>query len=327
MLIAQGAIEEAANRLRPYLVPTPAVRSSYYSARTGANVFLKLETVQPTHSFKVRGAFSALLALPAAERLRGVVTASQGNHGLGLTFAAKTLGLPVAVYLAHNTPLRRLNMLRDLGAEIVLHGDSWDAANQRAREVANNEGKAYVHPFNDAQVMAGQATILVELLTQLPSVDLVVASIGGGGLLSGLISAARHISPHTRLVGVETVGADCMYRSRAAGSIVELPAITSIATSLGAKRTELPQFEIITEHASDLVVVPDQAAVQAIIEILNQEKLLVEPAAACTLAALTAGRIPIKPGENVAVILCGANVTLDEVIEWSTRFVDDYQPV
>jgi threonine dehydratase len=185
--------------------------------------------------------------------------------------------------------------------------------------VARDEKKAYIHPFDDVQVMAGQSTIFLELLTQLPSVDLLVASVGGGGMLSGLISAAQHFSPQTRVVGVETIGADCMYRSRMAGSIVELPAITSIATSLGAKRTEPTQFEIVTAYASDLAVVPDEAAVQSVFEILNEEKLLVEPAAGCTLAALTMGAFHVQDHENVAVILCGANVAWDDLIGWTDR--------
>ena len=242
MLVSQEAILAAADRLRTYLTPTPAIGSAHYSARTGADVFLKLETVQPTHSFKVRGAFNAILALPAADRQRGVVTASQGNHGLGVAFAAKKLGIPATVYLAHGTPESRLKSLRDLGAQIILHGSSWDEANQHAIDVARDEKKAFIHPFNDPQVMAGQATILLELLAQLPTIDLVIASVGGGGMLSGLISAVQYFSPHTQVIGVETIGADCMYRSREAGAIVELPAITSIATSLGASAPKRPSL-------------------------------------------------------------------------------------
>ncbi|MEP6986725.1 MAG: threonine/serine dehydratase [Chloroflexota bacterium] len=316
MLITANDIQAAADRIHTYLRPTPMIRSEYYSSKTSANVFLKLEIFQPTHSFKVRGALNAILLLPEEQRRKGVITASQGNHGLGVIFAAKTLGIKAAVYLGKLTAKSRIQSLEALGAEVVLYGDSWDEANHRAMEVAANEGKAYIHPFNDPNVMAGQASIFLELMTQMPSIDVVIASIGGGGLISGIISAAQHFSPSTQVIGVETIGADSMSQSRLAGQIVELPAITSIATSLGARRTEQPQFDFVTRNAADLVTVSDAMAVQAMTELLQEEKLLVEPAASCTLAALTQGKIQVKPNSNIAVVLCGANIALDNLLEW-----------
>lgn len=316
MLIDQEALRCAAERIQPYLAPTPLIYSNYYSKRVGAKVNLKLEIMQPTHSFKVRGAFNAMLSLPPAQRERGVITSSQGNHGLGVAYAGATLDIPVTVFLSHATPESRLNMLRNLGAEIVLHGNSWDEANQHAMEIAFNDQRAYIHPFNDPNVMAGQATIMLELLRQHPSVDVLVASIGGGGLLSGLLSAAQQLSPGTRVFGVETVGADCMYRSRESGSLVELPAITSVATSLGARRTEPLQFELVTSYAEDLVVVSDEAAIREVVTTLNEEKLVIEPAASCTLAALVDGQIPVEAHESVAVVLCGANVSGNQLRDW-----------
>ncbi|MBA3869223.1 MAG: threonine/serine dehydratase [Anaerolineae bacterium] len=316
MLITANDIQAAADRIHTYLRPTPTIRSEYYSSKTSANVFLKLEIFQPTHSFKVRGALNAILLLPEEQRQKGVITASQGNHGLGVIFAAKTLGIKAAVYLGKHTAKSRIQSLEALGAEVVLYGDSWDEANQRAMEVAANEGKAYIHPFNDPNVMAGQATIFLELMSQTPSIDVVIASIGGGGLISGIISAAQHFSPSTQVIGVETIGADSMSQSRLAGQIVELPAITSIATSLGARRTEQPQFDFVTRNAADLVTVSDAMAIQAMTELLQEEKLLVEPAASCTLAAITQGKIQVKPNSNIAVVLCGANIALDNLLEW-----------
>jgi len=317
MLINANAIQTAADRIWPYLPPTPVIRSDSYSRKIGANVYLKLDIFQPTHSFKVRGALNALLSLPEAQRQMGVITASQGNHGMGVIYAAKLSGVGATVYLGKNAAPSRVQALRELGGEVVLYGDSWDEANRRAMEVASNEGKAFIHPFNDPNVMAGQATIFVELMQQMPSIDLVIASIGGGGLISGIISAAQAFSRSTQVFGVETIGADSMYQSIQAGTIVELPAITSIATSLGARRTEQTQFEIVNEYAKDVVAISDEMAVEAILELLNEEKLLVEPAASCTLAALTQGKIQVKSGANVAVITCGANVTLDDVLRWN----------
>jgi threonine dehydratase len=316
MLISANEIKNAAGRIQPHLSPTPTVRSEYYSQKLGANVYLKLEIFQPTHSFKVRGALNAVLSLPEGQRKKGVITASQGNHGMGVIYAAKLSGVGATVYLGKNAAPSRVDALRELGGEVVLYGDSWDEANRRAMEVAANEGKAFIHPFNDPNVMAGQATIVVELMQQLPKIDTVIASIGGGGLISGIISATRHFSPTTKVIGVETVGADSMYQSWKAGQIVELPAITSVATSLGARRTEPTQFEIVKAYAADVVAVPDEAAVASAFEFLQEEKLMVEPAASCILAALTDGQIPVEAGSNVVAVICGANVTLDQLLGW-----------
>lgn len=315
MTIAKQEIEDAAGRIRSYLAPTPTLRSEAFSRKLGAEVWFKLDVLQPTHSFKVRGAFSALTRLSPGERARGVVTASGGNHGLAVAFAAAKLGIPATVYLPQSATEAKLSAMRPLGAEMVIHGASWDEANALAREVAQSSGRAYIHPFDHPDVMAGQATVMTEILDVLRP-DLVVASIGGGGLLSGILSSRLHFSPNTRVVGVETQGADCMYRSREAGRIVELAAITSVAETLGARRTERFQFETIVRHVTDLVTVSDDAAIAALLDLLEGEKLLTEPAAACSLAALLEGRIELRPGERAVVVLCGANIGMDKVAAW-----------
>lgn len=320
-MIEERAIAQASTRVREWLEPTPLVRSRALSQRLGANVHLKLETLQPTHSFKVRGAFNALTRLNDEQRRRGVVTASGGNHGLAVAYAAKVLGIPATVYLPHSATEAKLAPLRRLGPEILIHGQAWDEANALALRVAAESGRSYVHPFDDPEVMAGQATIAVEIAQQLPSVDLIVVSIGGGGLISGIASGARHYLPGARVAGVETEGADSMHRSIAAGRIVELPAITSIAETLGARRTGPTQFEIVAKQVCELAVVPDAAAIDSLLDLLREDKLLVEPAASCSVAALTTGKIRVCPGENVVVVLCGANVSLDQVLTWAARDV------
>jgi threonine dehydratase len=319
MLIEESNIEAAARRIGAWLSHTPLIRSVHFSRRLNANVWLKLETLQPTHSFKVRGAFNALLQLPEDIRERGVITASGGNHGLAVAHAAAALGTPVRVYLPESATQAKLEPLKRLGAEIVIHGAAWDEANALALRAATDAGRAYIHPFDDRDVMAGQATIVRELVDQLPRIDLIVTSIGGGGLISGILSAVQHYTPSTRVVGVETEGADSMYQSHSAGRIVELPAITSIAETLGARKTAQTQFDIVSKHVHDLVTVSDDAAIRALLEILNQEKLLTEPATACSLAALLEEKINVTPGENVVIVLCGANVSLDLVCDWAAR--------
>jgi threonine dehydratase len=322
VLLSEEELHDAAERLRPVLRPTPVVLSSGLSASTGANVHLKLETLQPTHSFKVRGAVNALLSLPPAERGRGVVAASQGNHGLGVAWAAARLGVDATVYLPEDASGARVDALGRLGATVILQGGSWDEANACAIAAAAGSGRHYIHPFDDRSVMAGAGTLFIELLDQLPAIDLLVASVGGGGLLSGLISAARRLSPKTRVVGIETEGADCMARSLEAGTIVTLPAITSVARSLGARRTEPAQFEVVSRFAEGMVVISDDETKRQLLETWRRERLLVEPAAACVIAALASGRVKVRAGECVVAVACGANVELDEVSGWMSAGLD-----
>ena len=319
MLIEESNIHDAAARLAKWLTPTPLIRSHHLSRTLGANIWLKLETLQPTHSFKVRGAFNALLQLNDSQRMQGVVTASGGNHGLAVAYAAAQIGIPATVYLPQSATEAKLAPLRRLEPEIVIHGAAWDEANALALRNAADTGRVYVHPFDNRDVMAGQATIVRELIDQLPGIDLIVTSVGGGGLISGILSAVQHYMPATRVVGVETQGADSMYQSRKAGKIVELPAITSIAETLGARKTAQTQFDIVSQYVHDLVTVPDDAAIRALLEILNEEKLLTEPATACSLAALLEQKVRIKPDENIVIVMCGANVSLDLVYRWSAN--------
>jgi threonine dehydratase len=319
-LLDNELVLDAYKRIRKHLLPTPVLCSIYYSELLDARVYLKLESFQPTHSFKVRGALNAILSLPEEKRRKGVVTASGGNHGLGVAFASRLCGTEATIFLPEKTPEIKVKAIKHLGVEVVMHGEAWDEANAHAMQIAAEEDKAYIHPFNDPLVMAGQGTIVTELIEQIRQPDLIVASIGGGGLISGIISAAKHQMPGTQVAGVETVGADCMSRSLESGSIVELPAITSIADSLGAKRTETVQFETVKEHASQVVRVDDSSTVQSCLELLREEKVLAEPAAACCLAALSQKLISYPPGAAIVVVVCGANVGLEKLHYWAQEF-------
>ena len=319
MLITLEEIAAARQRIGAYLQPTPLHRSPYYSDRIGADVYLKLETLQPTHSFKVRGASNAALSLQDHELARGLITASGGNHGLALAYIAGRLGASATIYLPQRTPQIKVDAIRALNAHVILHGDAWDDANRLALEEATRSGRAYVHPFDNRAMMAGAATIVAELEEQEGPMDLIVVSVGGGGLIAGILSAVKQLRPTMRVFGVETLGADSMNQSLQAGKLVELKAITSIVESLGARRPgELP-FQLVRQHAQGLVTVSDAQATAAVAELLVEDKLLAEPATACCLAALTLGKIPIHAGERVAVILCGANVSPAKVCEWLSQ--------
>jgi threonine dehydratase len=320
MLIDSTKIKQAYDCVQLYLHKTPLFRSQYYSNLLNADIYLKLEIMQPTHSFKVRGAFNAISSLNEEQRKRGVITASGGNHGLGVAYAAATLGVKASVYLPKNTPVIKINAIKALHAEVILYGDVFDEAAHRAISEATQKNCTFIHPFNNEKVMAGQGTIAMELLEQCPEMDWVITSIGGGGLISGITSALQAHSPRTRIAGVETEGADCMSKSLQAHKIIELAAITSVAESLGAKRTEQIQFDIVSKYVNPVTVVTDEEAIHALLDTLEYEKIMIEPAASCTLAALAAHKIPIKEREKVVVVMCGANISRERICEWGRTY-------
>ncbi len=320
MLIPLHAIEEARARLAPYLTPSPVRLSEGYSRQLGARVVMKLELLLPTHAFKVRGALNALLSLPETTRARGVVTASAGNHGLGLAYAGAQTQTGVTVVLPVNTPQVRVDEIQNLRGNVIIHGEDWNEANARALFLAETRGLVYVSPFDDPAIMAGQGTLALELLEQAPDLDVVVVSVGGGGLISGVASALKALKSEARIIGVETAGADCMAQSLKAGRLVELPRFGSIAQSLGTKRSTERPFAVVRELVERVEVVSDEAALRDLLTLLNTEKLLVEPAASCTLSALTEGLVPDLRGKTVVPVLCGGNVTLPQVLGWLEQF-------
>ncbi len=320
MLIPLDNIQSAVNRIKPLVPPTPLVKSYYYSNNLNTNIYLKLELLNPTHSFKTRGATNAILSLTDKQRQNGVITASGGNHGLGVAYVAYQLGIPAYIYLPTTTPQSKVEDLEAYNPQITLTGDVWDEANQEALRVSKENNIAYIHPFDDVDVMAGQATIGTEIAQQLDKVDAVIASIGGGGMIAGVTSGIKALSEHTKIYGVETVGADSMAQSYKKGEIITLDAITSIANTLGAKSPGKRHFDIIREYAEDVVTVTDTQAVESLWDMLNKEKLLVEPAMSCAISALINKKIPYQPDDNVVVIVCGGNVKIPDVMRWREQF-------
>ena len=313
-------LQAAHARLRPYLKPSPLVSADAYTARLGCELKLKLELLQPTHAFKVRGALNALLTMPQSALAVGVVTASGGNHGLGLAYAARLLGVKAVIALPTTTPELRARTIRELGGEVIVYGDDWNAADELAHKLVREHGYTYLSPFDDLQVIAGQGTIALEILEQAPDTEVIVCSVGGGGLISGIVSAVKQLRPEVRVVGVETLGADCMAQSLACGELVTLPRFTSIAESLGTRRSSERPFAMIRAGVERVVTVSDARAVAELLFTLEREKLLVEPAASCTLAALADGLVPKIAGRRVVSVMCGGNTTLAQVNAWRERF-------
>jgi threonine dehydratase len=306
-------VQAVYDKINSYIRKTPLIYSDHFSDILQCNLYFKLENIQHTGSFKVRGALSKVLSLSKKERMKSLVTASGGNHGLGVCYAGNKVDMHTIVYLPTTTPAMKVRKIKSLGGEVILHGDVWDEANERAMKEASEKDMIYVHPFSDEDVMRGQGTIAHEILSQQPKIDLIICSIGGGGLISGIARYAKAVNPSIKIYGVETKGADAMYQSITADKIVTLPAITSIAESLGAKRVTEKSFHYVKHLVDGLSVVSDSQAMETIIEILQHEKQLVEPAASCNLAALLTNQIPNCHDKTIAVVLCGGNFPVEEL--------------
>jgi threonine dehydratase len=320
MMLSLEMICRAQNRLRSLVHRTPLIHSAALSDYLGARVYLKLELLQKTGSFKPRGAFNKMLALTTAERKAGVVAASGGNHAQGVAFAANQLGISAVIAMPGGTPRNYLDATRGYGAEVVLVPDI--AAAFREAERLQQEGRTMVHPFDDPLIAAGQGTIGLEILEDVPGATHVYVSIGGGGLIAGVATALRTIRPELHVVGVETDGADAMARSLAANRLVELPAITSIARTLGAPRVSEFTLQHVRKHVAEVVVVDDAVAVQALALILERTKYVTEPAASCCLAAAARHRERFRPTDQVVLLLCGGNLSVAELCTFQQRFVE-----
>lgn len=307
-------IIEASERIRPHVKRTPLERSETLSAHLNTNVYVKYELFQKTGSFKPRGAFNKMLSLSDEERANGVVAVSGGNHAQGVAYAARTLGVDAVILMPENTPLTYLNAARGYGATVDLKPNIAEAFS--AIEKYEAEGRTLVHPFDDPLVIAGQGTVGLEIAEDCPQVTDVFASIGGGGIAAGVAIAIKAHNPNARIWGVETVGADAMSQAIAAGEIVTLPAITSIAKTLGAPAVTQRTLDLIRNHLESVTVVTDAEAVTALKFIAERLKVIPEPASSCNLAAAEKLKANFTPASHVVIILCGGNVSIDDICSY-----------
>ena len=308
-MISLADIGAARSRIAGRLPPTPLLPSRFCSALLGCRVSLKLELFQKTGSFKPRGAFNKLLAMTPEQRAKGVVAVSGGNHAQAVAYAAVQLGCPATIYLPKSTPSNYLEATAHYGAQLVLCENI-----QEAFERAAADPLPLVHPFDDPLVAAGQGTLGLEMLEAAPDMTHLFVSIGGGGLITGIATAVKATHPAVEIIGVETAGADAMAQSLAAGRIVTLPAITSIARTLGAPAPSALTFDAVQRLVREVVVVRDAEAFAALLLLLERAKVLAEPAASCTLAA--AQKFTYRPSDHVVLLLCGGNVSLADLCHW-----------
>ena len=304
--------QEVRARIAPHIKRTPLVSSRQLSELTGYDVRLKAEMLQRVGSYKIRGPLNKFALMSPEDKARGVVCSSAGNHAQGVALAARIHGIRAVVCMAANATPAKIAATKGYGAEVVLHGNIWDEANEKAKELVRHEGLVYVHPFDDEQLVAGQGTLGLEIVEDWPEVDAVVVPIGGGGLISGVAMAVKSHNPRSRVIGVESSDGPAMKRSLEAGSLQTIDCGT-IIDGLRVRRVGEINFSVVQRFVDEVVTLPDRDIFDAMIWVMERCKLVVEGAAAAPVAALLHGLVKLPRGARVAAVLSGGNVNLDQL--------------
>jgi threonine dehydratase len=304
-------VEAAMERVRETSRHTPIDYSHTFSDMTGAAVHLKMENFQRTGSFKIRGATNRIATLPDDLRQKGVVTASAGNHAQGVALAASRSGVDSKIVMPEYAPISKIKATQSYGAEVVLHGRDYSEAAERAHEIERDEDRTYVHAFDDEMVMAGQGTIGLEILEDLPELDTVVVPIGGGGLISGIATAIKGRQPDVRVVGVQAEGASSVAKSLEKGEIYERESVDTIADGIATRRIGDRPFAVIKERVDEVVTVSDPEIAMALTYVLERGKTLVEGAGAAPLAAVLFETFDFDTDEVIVPAMCGGNIDLN----------------
>lgn len=305
-------IEAAAKRLAPTIHRTKIERSTTFSNMSGAEVYLKCENQQKTGSFKIRGASNKIAALMERGEIKSAVASSAGNHAQGVAYASHVSGIPATIVMPKTTPIAKVSATEGYGAKVVLHGDCYDDAYNKAVEITEKEGATFLHPFDDLEVMAGQGTIGIEILEDLPTVDVVIVPAGGGGLLAGVAACIKQINPRVQIIGVQAEGAPAIYKSFKKQKKVITDSVKTIADGIAVKEPGDKTIEIINKYADDVVTVTDSEISEAILLLLERTKQMVEPAGATPLAAVLNEKVDVK-GKKVVCVLSGGNIDVSFV--------------
>lgn len=310
--------QEVRARIAPHIKHTPLLTSRQLSELTGYDVRLKAEMFQRVGSYKIRGPLNKFALMPEEQKRRGVVCSSAGNHAQGVALAAKIHGIRAVVCMAQNATPSKVAATKDYGAEVVLHGNIWDEANEKAQELVRTEGLTYVHPFDDEQLIAGQGTLGLEIVQDWADVDAVIVPIGGGGLISGVSMAVKGHNPKIRVIGVESSDGPAMKESVAAGELRTIDCRTVI-DGLRVRRVGETTFSVVQRFVDDIVALPDRDIFDAMVWVMERCKLVVEGAAAAPVAALLNGLVKMPQGSRVAVVLSGGNVNLQQLrgLKWN----------
>ena len=314
-VLTLARFEEACDAVSRVTLDTTLIYSDYFSEITGGKVYLKPENMQRTGAYKVRGAYYKISTLSAEERARGLITASAGNHAQGVAYAARECGAKAVIVMPTTTPLIKVNRTKALGAEVILHGDVYDDAAAWADKLARENGYTFIHPFDDPDVATGQGTIAMEIMRDLPLVDIILVPVGGGGLATGVSVLAGYLKPGIKVIGVEPEGAACLKASFEAGKVVTLPAVNTIADGTAVKTPGSRIFPWLQKNLSGIITVPDQELVTAFLDMVENHKMVVENSGLLSVAAL---RHLDCRNKKVACVLSGGNmdvITMSSVVQ------------
>ncbi|MBE5822811.1 MAG: threonine ammonia-lyase [Butyrivibrio sp.] len=307
--------EEAYEDVKKVTLDTKLIYSDYWSNATGNKVYLKPENMQRTGAYKVRGAYYKITTMSDEERKKGLITASAGNHAQGVAYAAKQYGVKATICMPTSTPLIKVNRTKALGAEVVLHGNVYDEAYEKALELAKEHGYTLVHPFDDLDVATGQGTIAMEIIKELPTVDIILVPIGGGGLATGVSTLAKLLNPKIKVIGVEPAGANCMQESFKAGHVVTLNGVNTIADGTAVKTPGEHIFPYLQKNLDDIITVPDEDLVVSFLDMVENHKMVVENSGLLSVAALK--QLDCKD-KKIACVLSGGNmdiITMSSVVQ------------
>lgn len=310
--ITLGDIKRAYERLKGTAKKTTIDESRTLSEMTGNRVFLKAENLQKTGAFKIRGAFNKIMSLTGDEKAKGVIAASAGNHAQGVALAATSAGILSTIVMPEGAPVTKVTATKGYGASVILWGQSYDDAYKKALEIQSQTGATFVHAFDDPDVIAGQGTIALEILEEIPETQYIIVPVGGGGLISGIAVAAKALKPDIKVIGVQAEGAASAFVSRSNNRITELASVRTIADGIAVKKIGKLTFSVIQKYVDDIVTVKDEEIAHAILNLLERSKLVVEGAGAVGVAALMYNKIDVK-NSNIVVLLSGGNIDVNMI--------------
>lgn len=307
--------EEAYEKVQEVIIPTKLMKSDYLSEQTGNQVYLKPENMQLTGAYKIRGAYYKISTLSQEEKEKGLITASAGNHAQGVAYAARANNVPATIVMPTTTPLMKVNRTKALGAEVILKGDVFDEASAYATELAEKRGMTFVHPFDDLDVATGQGSIAMEIFKELPTVDIILVPIGGGGLATGVSALAKFLNPNIKVIGVEPAGAACMKASLEAGKVTTVEHVSTIADGTAVQTPGKKIFPYIQQNIDDIITIEDEELIVAFLDLIENHKMLAENSGLLTVAALRHLEVT---GKKVVSIISGGNmdvITLASLVQ------------
>lgn len=307
-MIEISKIIQAKRRLNGIVDETPFAIAPNLSHEVGATIYLKKENLQRTGAYKIRGAYNKIASLNDNERQKGVIAASAGNHAQGVAYSARAFKIPATIVMPEATPLLKVQGTKDLGAEVILHGDNYDEAYSYAIKEAEDKGMTFIHPFEDETVIAGQGTVALEIMDEINDLNFVVVPIGGGGLISGIASAIKQLDPNIKVIGVTAKGAPAMYESFHAKKVINSKSVKTIADGISVRDTSEKNLAHILECVDEIVQVDDEEIASAILYLLEHQKLVVEGGGASSVAAIMHHKFKFGKDDKIATILSGGNI-------------------